>query len=220
MEARRSRYAAYSPVFWRPAAGARELHVAFLAAMVAADGVDAFRTENGLVIAQRRGNECFVDDFAVAGDERWPVEGRDLLLAAWGRQSAGGATTARVVTARLDEPKVALLLDVGLVVGEEWWVKPLTPPTAGDTSHLPIERPGLTAVKTAAPPVYDPGGPVMLVREVAGPDQLPALEATALEHGAVLAIVPAGPGDRALTAALAAAAYEVASQFYVGLPRR
>jgi hypothetical protein len=45
-----------------------------------------------------------------------------------------------------------------------------------------------------APPVYDPGGPVLLADDVADGTDAASLEAEAIRLGAVLPVVPAVPG--------------------------
>ncbi len=93
MEARRQLYASYSPVFWRPAKDAVDLHARFLARQLEEPTNVGLRTEHAFLIAQLRGEEGFVDDFAVDHEGTWAVDGRELLDAAWRAMGAHGATT-------------------------------------------------------------------------------------------------------------------------------
>jgi hypothetical protein len=74
MDQRRQLYAGYSPVFWRPARDAISLHTRFLARQIAAPRTIALRSDGGLLIAELRGPEVLIDDFAVTGEGRWPAD--------------------------------------------------------------------------------------------------------------------------------------------------
>jgi hypothetical protein len=67
------------------------------------------------------------------------------------------------------------------------------------------------------PPVYDPGGPVLLNDDLPGGGSPAAVEAGAAAMGAVLVIVPAAPGA-AGEQELAQRGWTVASRWYVGTP--
>lgn len=215
MERRRQVYEAYSPVFWKPARGVTKVHAGFLATQLARDGVAAFRTEAGFIIAERRGVEAFVDDFAVEHDDLWLTEGLALLLAAW-EALAGGAQAARVATAAADRPKVQMLTNASLRLDQQWWVKAVVPLQAPrGTGRLDLV--GLSGLLGPAPPVYDPGGPVLLADQVSVETQPEVIEQEAARAGAVLAIVPLAPGV-ALEAELVQRQWAVASQWYAGCP--
>lgn len=217
MQRRREVYAGYSPVFWRPAKGAIAPHARFLQRQLARDDVAGLRTGHGFVIGERRRQEGFIDDFAVDDGRRWAGDGHELLLAAWDAMMAGGARSLRVVSARLDLSKNALLESAGLGPAEEWWVKPLFP--AGRTERSgAVSGHGFSGHLGPAPPVYDPGGPVLLVRRIEPGVPLAVMEQEAAGWGAVLAVVPEPPsGPRA--GQLTAGGYEVASVWFTGVPR-
>jgi hypothetical protein len=212
MHARRQVYATYSPVFWRPAAAPVPGHAAFLARQIGGDDVVALRTDRGFVVGQIRGAGGGIDDFAVTDQESWSTHGRALLDAALAQMHARGAADVQVVTAQKDRPKSAMLRAAGLDLVNQWWVKPLAP---GPRSAEPGRRSGagFSGILGAAPPVYDPGGPVFLVQQFDESAPVAAVETAAAEWGAVLAVVPAAP-DTARTAELAAAGFEVASDWY------
>jgi hypothetical protein len=213
MHARRQEYAAYSPVFWRPAADPVPGHTGFLARQIAADDVVALRTDRGFVVGQIRGSGGGIDDFAVTEPELWATHGRALLDAAMGQMHARGAAEVQVVTAQKDLPKSAMLRDAGLALVNQWWVKALA---AGADSLEPGRRSGdgFSGILGAAPPVYDPGGPVFLVQSLEDSASVDAVEAAAAEWGAVLAVIPAAPGG-ARPGELSAAGFEVASDWYL-----
>jgi hypothetical protein len=216
MDQRRQLYARYSPVFWRPARDAISLHTRFLASQMAAPRTIALRSDGGLLIAELRGPEVLIDDFAVTGEGRWPADGARLLAAAWEQAAAAGARTARVVTAAADGPKVALLVSAGLVPASRWWVKPVTP-TGPPARAGRVQGTGFAGRLGPAPPVYAPGGPVLLADDLPGRASLAAVEAGAAAAGAVLVIVPAAPGA-ADEQQLAQRGWTVASQWHLGTP--
>ncbi len=100
IQRRRERYAAYSPVFWRPAVGVVEAHAHFLRAAAARKSAVALRTDGGFAHSYPHEGRCFLDDFAVEADDLWRTEGRKLLLGAWAAARSTDQPTLRVVTAR------------------------------------------------------------------------------------------------------------------------
>src|SRR3546814_6522515 len=82
----RQRLASWSPVYWRPAAGADELHRAWLAHLIGSDdAVVRVATDHGQVVgcavSVRPPHQWFVDDVALVYDARWAEDGIDLLAA-------------------------------------------------------------------------------------------------------------------------------------------
>ena len=216
MERRRQVYARYSPVFWRPARGATKGHANFLAEKVSRGGAVALRTGRGFLIADLRGTEGVIDDFAVEADDDWAEDGVALLCSAWPALAARGAETLRVVIAAADEPKAAMLWALSLEPVEQWWVKPVDPAATPAASGR-VEGSGFSGILGPAPPVYDPGGPVLLVDRVADGTKAAAIEEGATASGAVLAIVPVRVGAER-EAELRDAAFTVASAWFLGQP--
>jgi hypothetical protein len=218
MQRRRELYARYSPVFWRPAQGIETLHAQFLAWCSKRPGAVALRSEHGFIVSYPQQGCCFVDDFAVDEPSLWATEGKELLLGAWRRARSTEQAALRVVTARRDEAKRSMLIDIGLVVTGRWWVNELTP-TGAPRPHGPITLGDVEAQLVAAPPVYDPGGSVCLLGALDADRAGVAAEAAAAA-GAVLAIVQR-EGAGAVPAAeplLEAAGYHNPAEFYQGQP--
>jgi hypothetical protein len=219
LDRRRRAYEAYSPVFWRPAQGIAAAHAAFLRTTAARPDAVALRTAGGFAVSIAHEGRCFVDDFAVEEPELWATEGRDLLLATWAAARSDEQATLRVVTARRDEPKRDLLVELGLTVAARWWVKELEPASAA-SAWGPVTLEGAPALIMPAPPVYDPGGPVCLLGDIAS-DQAGAAAAAAASLGAVLAIVQRERATSAVPSddpALDAAGFHNPSEFYEGDP--
>ena len=217
MERRRQVYAAYSPVFWRARPGVTGLHARFLGRQIGSPGYLALRTGHGFLIGQRRDREGFVDDFAVDETAAWNGDGAALLLAAWRRWEADGLDAVRVVTAHADEGTCAMLAGLCLELAEQWWVRELDP--TGETPAGQVAGTGFSGLLGAAPPVYDPGGPVLLVHDLAAGADLAVVEREAAGMGAVLLIVPAAPGSERTEAIGKRPGWTVASDWYLGRPR-
>jgi hypothetical protein len=218
MERRRQACARYSPVFWRPARDVTGTHARFLRRQISSDANVALRTGRGFIIAERRASEGFVDDFAVDRSGSWDDDGAPLLLAASERLAVAGVDAMRVVTAHADEAKVSMLSSMSLRVVEQWWVKELRP--AGQTAgYGRVEGSGFAGIFGPAPPVYDPGGPVLLADRVADDADIAVFEREAAAMGAVLAIIPASPASTR-SADLRQASWSVAPDWYLGWPVR
>jgi GNAT superfamily N-acetyltransferase len=219
MERRRQVYAGYSPVFWRPRPGVTGLHARLLGGQAGSPGYVALRTGHGFLIGQRRGGEGegFVDDFAVEETARWDGDGAALLRAAWHRWEPEGVEAVRVVTAHADRDKCAMLAALSFELAEQWWVRVLEPaPPAAPAG--PVTGTDFAGRLGAAPPVYDPGGPVLQVSELAGDADLAGVEREAAGMGAVLLIVPAAPGSARAAIIGRRPGWTVASDWYLGRP--
>lgn len=215
MERRRQAYATYSPVFWRPAEGITAIHARFLARKVGTPGTVAVRTDRGFLIGELRASEGFVDDFAVDDDPDWDDDGVALLLAAWSALAERGAENVRVVTAAADRAKVAMLQECSLKLVEQWWVKPLEP-TGDSQANGRVAGEGFSGILGPAPPVYNPGGPVLVLDHLKDRELL-GVEEQAAELGAVLIIAPT-PVGAAREDDLSRAKWTVSSAWYLGQP--
>jgi hypothetical protein len=217
MQRRRLDYARHSPVFWRPAADAVDLHRAFLERQIFPENNIALRTEHGFIIGQRQHAELVVDDFAVDREGSWDRDGAALLIAACEQFAVrDGLRAVRVVTAHADQPKSAMLRDLSLHVAEQWWVLELRPSGPPDRAGR-VEGPGFAGMLGPPPPVYDPGGHVFLADTVAESASAAQIEERAAELGAVVAVVPAVPGS-GRAADLRERGWHIASDWYVGWP--
>jgi hypothetical protein len=231
MERRRQVYAGYSPVFWRPRPGVTGLHARFLSRQLDAPGYLALRTDHGFLIGQRRDREAFVDDFAVDETATWDGDGAALLRTAWHRWAADGLDAVRVVTAHTDEDKCAMLATFSLDLAEQWWVRELraspddqatsaargTQPTQPIPTG-PVTGAGFSGLLGPAPPVYDPGGPILFLGNLADGTGLADVEREAAGMGAVLLIVPAAPASARAAAVARSPGWTVASDWYLGRP--
>lgn len=65
-----------------------------------------------------------------------------------------------------------------------------------------------------APPVYDPGGPVLLVTRVLDATWLADAEHAAAARGATVSVVSQAPADHALAGLLTAAGYRRTTGYY------
>ena len=206
---RREALASYAPLFWRPAHDATERHREFLAQLIADPEVLGLRTDHGYVLVLDRGDHRLVDDMVVAPDERWPDEGVELLravLAAPGR--------VRFVAPVAEPARTAAGRSLGLAVAETWWHRDLPDPAAVTGAAFEIDVAGTTGRLVPAPPVYDPGGPVLLVTSVDSDGALAEIEAEAVGRGATVSVVSQAAGDD-VTAGIARSAGYVETTWFL-----
>jgi hypothetical protein len=242
--AHRRRLAAAAPRWWRPAAGADEMHRLWLGHLVGADGpVVRVVEEGGEVvgcgIAVPQAAQWFLDDLAVRSDADWAGPGAALLAAVTERpvltctavgdgaredalRGAGWAPASRcwVGEAAGDPPAAVAPLGPGapLPAPPPHTFGPIDP-TAGGFA-LGDDRGGAVvgSAPVTAPPVYDPGGTVCLVDRLAGPDPgllVRAAAAAAAGRGAARLAVVAGAADHRLADALAAAGFAPTVEIYL-----
>lgn len=139
-EQRRALYAQYQPVFWRPAADAREQHEPYLRSLLTHENVIApvheriDGTVDGFALATLApsppvynpgGLTCFIDDLGVLDAADWAKTGQQLLTEATTEAKARRANQVVVVCGHLDQPKRAMIAAAGLSIASEWYVRPL-----------------------------------------------------------------------------------------------
>jgi hypothetical protein len=181
---RREQLAVHAPRFWRPASDATARHRAFLTHLVADPATLTMRTDHGFVVAVGDASRRVVDDLVVA-DEAWPDEGAALL-----RHVLAATATVRVVVPVHEERRRTTVASLGLVPTETWWHRDLPlVQVRGDGGRVELTTVGASGRLVPAPPVYNPGGSILLVTEVASAEALAALEGEAAERGATVAVV-------------------------------
>jgi hypothetical protein len=205
-----------APRFWRPSVDATAVHRRFLDGLINDDETVGLRTDHGYLIAQPQGPVWVVDDMVVAPDEAWPHEGVELL-----RHAQERCGPLRLVVPAVETSRMAAARVVGLELVEIWWHKNLPlggdrvaedqiESTLGDPVLLVLEAKGRLV---AAPPIYDPGGPVLLVTAVDSSDGLTRIEAEAVDHGAPVSVVTQKANDERLKALLTNAGYTRTTYF-------
>jgi GNAT superfamily N-acetyltransferase len=223
---KRTEYAEYSPIFWRVAQNAREIHEPFLAKCIADRKLFtslAARSDDQLVgiaitahkvfpppFSNDAGRSWLTDDFYVATPDQWLTVGADLLRETERQVRDSGPGRLIVLTARRDEPKRRLLESAGYNRGASWWVHPVTPREADPPTLQTTE-----AVIGQAPPVYDPGGPTALALSLTDASEVAIFDAWAACSGAVLAIVPARSNAPEIEEALRITGYDPASDWHL-----
>lgn len=195
----------FAPRFWRRAAGARDAHAAFLGGLIQDPGTPSLRTDNGFAFGLPRPGGLLIDDIAVDDETRWPADGTRLI------RSLVGPSPVRLVCPVPQKERTAVAVALGLRVAETWWHRDLE---LSDRLMGPVDLPGARLV--AAPPVYDPGGPVLLVTEFRDADALQALEQRAAGAGARVSVVSQRPEDVGCADLLVAAGYRRTCDFRTG----
>ena len=189
--ARREALAPVAPRFWRASADAAAIHRAYLESLIADAAVVGLRTDDGYLIAQQQGALWVVDDMVVTPEAAWPTEGVSLLRAAQHRRGR-----LRFVVPAVEDSRLAAAREVGLQPVEAWWHRDLPPASivsvaTDDDGDRPVRAGDAEGRLMTAPPIYDPGGPVLLVTHVGSPDGLALIEREAAGRGARVAV-----GDR------------------------
>ncbi|MDO9457891.1 hypothetical protein [Nocardioides sp.] len=182
--ARREVLAPHAPRFWRPAADATARHRAFLTRLVDDPAALTLRTDHGYLMALGDATRRVVDDMAVT-DEAWADEGVALL-----RAVVDATTTVRFVVPVAEPRRREAAEALGLRVAESWWHRDLPlVQVRGESDRVELSTAGARGRLVPAPPVYAPGGPVLLVTDVETGTALAALEDEAAERGATVSVV-------------------------------
>lgn len=172
----------------------------------------AYRTDDSVLIAAPRGAGWLVDDAHVPGSD-WAGDGRAL----WNTLDldAHGAQ-ARFVCPTYDEERAAFARSAGLTIAESWWLMEL-PGTSGGEAGVRVQLPGAEAITVAAPPVYDPHGPILFLPALSDSGTaLPAAIVRAPQLGCPAIVVNQVAGDDALAESLSGAGFRRHCDYYTG----
>lgn len=175
---RRERIAGFGPRFWRPAPDARDRHREFLSHQIQDPQVVSLRTDHGFVFAAPRGDELDVDDMALDDDNLWTRDGSGLIMAVLERSDL------RFVCPVAEPARTKFAIDLGMSLDQTWWHRDLPAKVSAAAHDRAIAVKGAAGRLIKAPPVYDPGGPVLLVFDVDG-----AAGLAAIEHATAPAVV-------------------------------
>jgi hypothetical protein len=207
---RRERLAPHAPRFWRPAADAAQRHRAFLSYLIDDSATLSLRSGHGYLVALHTDPYLLVDDMAVEPAELWASEGAALLA------QVAALAPVRFVVPAFESERLDAALDLGLEPADIWWHRDLEPGTGlnvvSEDPRLSVE--GAEARLVPSPPVYDPGGPVVLVTAVSSVAALRGAEQSAARRGATVSVVVQKPADAALAELLTAAGYTLTTYFF------
>jgi hypothetical protein len=210
--ARRRSLVDFAPRFWRPATAATAVHTAFLGSLIDANEVLSVRTEHGFLFGMPRDNRLLIDDLALEEELLWSTEGVALLSHALANDAL------RVVCPCPETARRAAVESLGAKPVESWWHRDLEPLGQGPSpTQLKVE--GAEGRLVEAPPVYAPGGPVLLVTEVRDKAALGEIERAAARCGATVSVVSLPPDDISRTGLLMSSGYRPTTDFFE-TPRR
>ncbi len=205
----------FAPRLWRRVPDARRIHAGYLMSLIEDPDVPAMRTDHVFAFAIRRPGFVLVDDAAAECADRWAGEGRALL-----RHLVGGSRV-RVVCPVPEPQRAALAADLGLSCAESWWHRDLS---AGRSRAYrtggSLQTRGAEGRLVEAPPVYAPGGLVLLVTEFHDRKALAEIERQAASRGAAVSVVTQAPGDVVSEELLPLIGYRRTCEFYEGNTRR
>jgi hypothetical protein len=175
-----------------------------VARLIADPDVVAVRSRDGFLIALDQGALWLVDDAVMAQD--------GVLLLRHAQRRCGAI---RFVVPVFETDRMVAGLSVGLQPVEHWWHRNLDPPgtpaVAGDDPVVAVD--GASGRLVPAPPVYDPGGPVLLVTQVRDASALRRIEVEAAGRRATVSVVTQHPPDAGLATLLAGAGYVLTTSF-------
>jgi hypothetical protein len=200
----------FAPRFWRRAPDARRVHAGYLGALIADPGVAAMRTEHTFAVGIRRSGLVLVDDAAADRAERWASEAAALL------RRLAGACPVRFVCPVPEPERTALAVKLGLSCAQTWWHRDLNARSVDIHNDEPLHVRGAQGHLVAAPPVYAPGGPVLLVTQFHDRRGLTEIAQQAADRGAVVSVVTHAPDDRDREELLLSLGYRRTCDFYEG----
>jgi hypothetical protein len=212
---RRTSLVAFAPVFWRPANNALERHRDYLQQLLSQDGARAFRTDDALLVANPESGRWLVDDLYVP-ESGWGSSAQDL----WnGLDVVAHERPVRFVCPTYERDRSDFARAAGLTVSESWWLREL-PESGGGSAGAQLDLAGTRAVTVAAPPVYDPGGPVLFIPSLSCTGrELPMTEEAARRHGCSAIVVVQQAGDTSHSERLHAAGLRRHCDYYGGVIR-
>ena len=204
---RRAQLAAFAPRLWRSAPDARAQHRAYLGRQIEDPAVVALRTDHGFVLAAPHGQLMDVDDMALDDETLWPVDGVLLLRFVLKRGDL------RLVCPVPERTRTQTAIGLGMSLTESWWHRDLDPGvSAGVAGNSDVMVNGASGRLVTAPPVYAPGGPVLVICTLDTEASLSPIEDVAASEGAVVSVVPRSP--RQPTDALVRAGYLRTTDFF------
>lgn len=208
---RRAGLVPFAPVYWRPGRDAAEVHRRFLESTLDQDGV-GFRTDDAVMIAAPGRGIWTVDDAAV-GDGQWAGCGQLLWNAVCGGIGGG---QLRFVCPTPEVERRRFAEDQGLRLRTSWWQATVDPTWPARSDGRP-DVDGATATLVPAPPIYDPGGPILFLSNVLDAKRaLLTAREEAARLGAPIVVVDQPATDDALSAALSGTGFYCHCDFLTG----
>jgi hypothetical protein len=154
-----------------------------------------------------------VDDAAAERVDQWATEGAALF------RRLIGESRVRFVCPIPEPDRAALAVELGLKCAETWWHRDLVERPSEFQNDESLQVPGARGRLIPAPPVYAPGGPVLLVTEFHDRRALAELEQDAANHGAAVSVVMQAPEDGGREELLLTIGYLRTCDFYEGTLR-
>jgi hypothetical protein len=200
----------FAPRLWRRARDARRVHARYLGSLIADPAVPAMRTDHTFAFGMPRPGLVLVDDAAADRADQWATEGAALV-----RRLVGGSRV-RFVCPVPEPERAALAVQLGLSCAETWWHRDLTERPVDLRTDESLQVRGAQGRLIAAPPVYAPGGPVLLVTQFHDRRALSEIEREAASRGATVSVVTQAPEDSVREELLLTAGYRRTCDFYEG----
>ncbi|HET6298955.1 MAG TPA: hypothetical protein VFG33_36640 [Kribbella sp.] len=189
--------------------------------MIDTAAILSIRSEHGFLFGVPDGNRLVIDDFALEAEGDWATEGLGLLrhaAAAGALRHADAAGLLRVVCPAPEPERREAVESLGARVAESWWHRDLDSSGIAATATEPMDSTvrvdGAEGRLVEAPPVYAPGGPVVLVTTVRDQSALLEIERASVRRGASVAVVILASGDDRGSELLEGNGYRRTTDFY------
>ena len=211
---RRARLVPFAPRYWRPAPDAARVHRRFLGHVLNNGGI-GYRTQDALMIAAPQHDAGWIIDDAVVQDSDWDAAGRllwDAIAAVIADQQV------RFVCPTPEPARARFAGDRGLRLSTSWWHQDLEylPESTAEPSDPRVD--GATATVVPAPPIYDPGGPVLFLTNILDPAQaLQSARSEATRLNIPILVVEQPNPDRGVAAHLQAEGFHHHCDFFTGI---
>jgi hypothetical protein len=190
-KSRRALLAPRAPRFWRPSQDADERHSEWLRHLIESVETLSIRTETGFLFGENlSGVQTIVDDMAMESPDAWMTDGVELLRAA---EALG--RPLRFVCPLFERERAQAAKALGLDLVETWWHLDLPASGAPSLGSEDVSCDGGVGRLVVAPPIYDPGGPVLMVTRADHERALALVEEKAARAGATVSVVSQLPTD-------------------------
>lgn len=208
---RRAALVPHAPRFWRSADDAAEKHRVHLGRLINDPAARSLRTDHGYAIGMASPPRLIIDDMVV-DENHYQNEGIALL------QAIAANSDVRFVCPTFETQRAELARNVGLTVVESWWHRDLEEAESTAAHHIPedLNVDGTHGRLVSAPPIYDPGGPVLFVTKLRSASALREIELRAAKDGATVSVIAVKADDNSVERLARDNGYRRTTDFFEG----
>lgn len=179
----------HAPIFWNPHPDQADIHAAYLSSLLTSGEAMAWQSGSSVLVAARGRSGWVLDDVAV-NRNHWTDEGMSL----WTEFDRARSGQPAVFVCPAYEPhRIDFARSLGFEPLKTWWLQELSPGKQSSNDEPAIN--GATAHLVSAPPVYAPGGPMLLLTDVTPTVDLDRVLPAAEEQGCAGVVIETMPDD-------------------------